>query len=118
MEKTASEIAMVKKNVRMQEWNSQIEEQKSSGLSVQEWCQQHGINPKTYYYHLSKVREEFLRSGKAENAQAQIETERAVVPILAAPSGGNISIEKNGLHITFPENISAEILIAVVDKLC
>ena len=83
MEKTASEIATVKRNVRLQEWNRQIEEQKSSGQSIE-----------------------------------KKETERAVVPILAAPSGGNISIEKNGLHITFPENISAEILIAVVDKLC
>ena len=43
METTASEIAMVKKNVRLQEWERQIEEQKSSGLSVQEWCQQHSI---------------------------------------------------------------------------
>ncbi|MEE0410420.1 MAG: hypothetical protein UD759_06510 [Clostridia bacterium] len=56
MEKTASEIAMVKKNVRLQEWERQIEKQKSSGLSVQEWCQQHSIKPKTYYYHLRKVR--------------------------------------------------------------
>ena len=118
MEKTASEIAMVKRNVRLQEWNRQIEEQKSSGLSVREWCQQHGINPKTYYYHLRKVREEFLNSGKAENAQEKKETESAVVPLLSAPSGRNISIEKNGLHITLPENISAEVLIAVVDKLC
>ena len=118
MEKTASEIAMVKKNVRLQEWNRQIDEQKSSGLGVQEWCQQHGINPKTYYYHLRKVREEFLRSGKAENRQAKIEPERAVVPILSAPSGRNIIIEKNGLHITLPESISADILIEVVDKLC
>ena len=71
MEKTASEIAMVKKNVRLQEWERQIEKQKSSGLSVQEWCQQHSIKPNTYYYHLRKVREEFLRSGKSENTQAQ-----------------------------------------------
>ena len=118
MEKTASEIATVKRNVRLQEWNRQIEEQKASGLNVQEWCKQKGINPKTYYYHLRKVREEFLNSGKAENAQEKKETERAVVPILTAPSGGNISIEKNGLHITLPENISADILIAVVNKLC
>ena len=118
MEKTASEIVMVKKNVRLQEWNKQIEEQKSSGMSIQEWCKQNGINPKTYYYHLHKVREEFLKSGKAEKAQAKKETERAIVPILAAPSGGNITIEKNGLRITLPENISADILIAVVNKLC
>ena len=118
MEKTASEIVKVKKTVRLQEWERQIEEQKTSGLSVQEWCRQNGIAAKTYYYHLRKVREEFLNSGKAENAQEKKETESAVVPILTAPSGRNISIEKNGLHITLPENISAEVLIAVVDKLC
>ena len=118
MEKTASEIAMVKKNVRLQEWERQIEKQKSSGLSVQEWCQQHSIKPKTYYYHLRKVREEFLRSGKSENTQAQIEAERSVVPILATSSDRNITIEKNGMRITLPESISADILIAVVDKLC
>ena len=118
MEKTASEIVTVKKNIRLQEWNRQIEEQKASGLSVQEWCQQHSIKPKTYYYHLRKVREEYLMLGKGENSQEKKETERAVVPILAAPSGENITIEKNGLRITFPENISADILIAVVSKLC
>ena len=47
MEKTASEIATVKRNVRLQEWNRQIEEQKSSGQSIQEWCKQKGINPNT-----------------------------------------------------------------------
>jgi len=118
VEKTASEIVTVKKNIRLQEWNRQIEEQKASGLSVQEWCIQNGINLKTYYYHLRKVREKFLRSGKAENTQAQIEAERSVVPILTTLSDRNITIEKNGLRITLPENISAEVLIAVVSKLC
>ena len=118
MEKTASEIVTVKKNIRLQEWNRQIEEQKASGLGVQEWCIQNGINLKTYYYHLRKVREKFLRSGKAENTQAQIEAERSVVPILTTSSDRNITIEKNGMRITLPESISADILIAVVDKLC
>ena len=73
MEKTASEIVTVKKNIRLQEWNRQIEEQKA---------------------------------------------ERSVVPILTTLSDRNITIEKNGLRITLPENISAEVLIAVVSKLC
>ena len=80
MEKTASEIVTVKKNIRLQEWNRQIEEQKAT--------------------------------------QAQIEAERSVVPILTTLSDRNITIEKNGLRITLPENISAEVLIAVVSKLC
>ena len=118
MKSTASEIVKVKKKVRLQEWEQQIEEQKTSGLSVQEWCVQNGINPKTYYYHLRKVREDFLKSGKSESDQAQNETERAVVPILTVPVVGNITIEKNGLRIILSENISAEKLMAVVDRLC
>ena len=100
---------MVKKNEQLQEWNRQIEEQRTSDLNIQEWCIQNGINPKTYYYHLCKVRKEFMRSGKSEKAQAQIETERAVVPILTASSGGNITIEKNELCITLPGNITSHL---------
>ena len=118
MKSTASEIVKVKKKVRLQEWERQIEEQKTSGLSVQEWCRQNGIAAKTFYYHLRKVREDFLRSGRSESDRAKNETERAVVPILTAPVVGNITIEKNGLRIILSENISAEKLMAVVDRLC
>ena len=117
MEKTTNEIVTLKKKIRLQKWKQQIEEQKSSGLSVQEWCIQNGINLKTYYYHLRRVREEFFKSSQSERIQVENDTVRAVVPILAAPSGGNISIEKNGLNITFQENISADIVIAEADKL-
>ncbi len=60
MRKTSSEIVLVKKKIRLQEWEHQIEEQKSSGLNVQDWCTQNGIKVKTYYYHLRRVREEVL----------------------------------------------------------
>ena len=43
VKKTASEMAPVKKKIRLQEWERQIEEQKTSGLSVQEWCVHNGI---------------------------------------------------------------------------
>ena len=118
MESTASEIVKVKKKVRLQEWERQIEEQKTSGLSFQEWCRQNGVAAKTFYYHLRKVREDFLKSGRSEIDRAKNETERAVVPILTVPVGGNITIEKNGLRIILPENISAEVLVSVVDRLC
>ena len=49
MGKTTREIVLVKKNIRLQEWSRQIEEQKSSGLNVVDWCTQNGVNPKTYY---------------------------------------------------------------------
>ena len=118
MRKTSSEIVLVKKKIRLQEWEHQIEEQKSSGLNVQDWCTQNGIKVKTYYYHLRRVREEVLNRSRTENKQVQNDTVRAVVPIPTVPSDRNITIEKNGLHISLPSDIAADTLLALVGKLC
>ena len=63
IEKTA--IKAIKQEVRLQEWSAQIEAQQTSGLTVQQWCAQNGVNPKTYYYHLKKVRAQYLKSAPA-----------------------------------------------------
>ena len=63
-EKTTA-LATVKQEVRLQEWSAQIEAQQASGLTVQKWCMENGVKPKTYYYHLKKVREQFLDSSPA-----------------------------------------------------
>ena len=118
MRKTSSEIVLVKKKIRLQEWEHQIEEQKSSGLNVQDWCTQNGIKVKTYYYHLRRVREEVLNRSRTENKQVQTDTVRAVVPIPTVPADSNITIEKNGLHISLPSDIEADTLLALVGKLC
>ena len=34
----------------LQEWSSKIAECRSSGMSVRDWCAEHGIAAKTYYY--------------------------------------------------------------------
>ncbi len=42
---------------KISEWKSQVEECKAGGLAVREWCEENGINLKTYYYRQKKVRE-------------------------------------------------------------
>ena len=81
MRKTSSEIVLVKKKIRLQEWEHQIEEQKSSGLNVQDWCTQNGIKVKTYYYHLRRVREEVLNRSRTENKQVQNDTTSHITAI-------------------------------------
>ena len=34
---------------RLSEWKERIVECRNSGHTVQAWCEQNGINPKTYY---------------------------------------------------------------------
>ena len=54
MEAKTTALAAVKQDVRLREWAEQLEAQQASGLTVQQWCAENGIKPKTYYYHLKK----------------------------------------------------------------
>lgn len=104
--KTTTAITTIKRNVQLQEWTKQIKEQQESGMTVKAYCAQNGINLKTYYYHLRKVREQCL------------ESEPAIVPVAVPRSTSDIRIEKNGLQISLPTDISADTLIALVHELC
>ena len=106
MEAKTTALAAVKQDVRLQEWSAQIEVQQASGLTVREWCIENGVKPKTYYYHLKKVREQFLDSSPA------------IVPLNVPQQSADIRIEKNGLQISLPANISSDTLLALVNALC
>ena len=41
--------AELKHRVKLQEWSTRIQDCRSSGLSVSEWCRQRGITTATYY---------------------------------------------------------------------
>lgn len=107
MEETTTAITAVKQEVQLRDWAAQIAAKQASGMTVQKWCAENGINPKTYYYHLRKLREKCVASAPA------------IVP-LGSPgrTSSDIHIEKNGLQISLPTDISADTLIALVHELC
>ncbi len=104
--KTAAVIMTVKHEVRLREWTAQIEAQQASGRTVQEWCAENGISPKTYYYRLRKVREQCIASAPA------------IVPLAMPNQTKDIQIYKNGVQITLPADVSAQTLVALVHELC
>ncbi len=104
--KTATVITTVKHEVRLREWTAQIEAQQASGMTVQEWCAEKGISPKTYYYHLRKVREQCKASAPA------------IVPLAMPNQTKDIHINTNVLQITLPADISSETLVTLVHELC
>ena len=106
MQSKTTSIASIKQEVRLQEWSAQIEAQQASGLTVQQWCAENGIKPKTYYYRLKKVREQFVDSSPA------------IVPLYVPQRSSDIRIEKNGLQISLPADISPDTLLALVQSLC
>lgn len=108
-ETETSIIAEVKRDMKQQKWEEEINAQIASELTVREWCRQNNVNEKTYYYHLRRVREKLCETGK-----------QAVVPVNIPEQSktGEIHIEKNGLKISLPADICTETLTATVRELC
>lgn len=106
MESKTTAIRAIKQEVRQQKWSAQIEAQQAREMTVQQWCAQNGVNPKTYYYHLKKVREQYLGSAPA------------IEPVDVPECSSDIRIEKNGLQISLPTDVNPEILLALVRELC
>ena len=86
------QVQEAKKQIQLQMWANQIKSCQQSGQSVKEWCRINGVNEKTYYYRLKKVREEMLeqmtqRTQAASNPLTQnkepINRELAAQPIFA-----------------------------------
>ena len=52
-----NKIAKVKKEIKLAQWAEMVRQRNESGLTVTDWCKQNGINLKTYYYRLKRVRQ-------------------------------------------------------------
>jgi hypothetical protein len=52
-----NEIMKIKNEVKLKQWVEMIQQRNESGLTVTDWCKENGINLKTYYYRLKRVRQ-------------------------------------------------------------
>lgn len=50
------QVTVTKSEFRIQQWTKLIHDCLSSGQTVVAWCEENGINLKTYYYWLRKLR--------------------------------------------------------------
>ena len=50
-------IAMVKKEIQLQNWSDKELARQESGLTVTEWCTREKISTSAYYYRLRRIRE-------------------------------------------------------------
>ena len=52
-----NEIAKMKKEAKLVQWAEMVRSRSESGLTVTDWCKENGINLKTYYYRLKRIRQ-------------------------------------------------------------
>ena len=71
------DLQLLGKNQRMSEWAQRVSECRSSGLTVRQWCEEHGINEKTYYYWQRRIWESMNESRNSRFVQIPVETAAA-----------------------------------------
>ena len=95
------EIALVKNQVQKAEWAARIQQCRESGLTVSEWCRQNSINPKTYYYHLRKIRKEIC--------------EQIPVPVITVPEmNSTVKLKVGDITAEIPEGISEQMMTSLI----
>lgn len=103
MEQMTKAIGIVNREVQLQQWQQQIMDCRSSGLTVGAWCEQNGMSKKTYYYHLRRVRESMIEAGGT------------IVPVGSkALSDEKIEIFCGDIKVALPGGSDAQILGTVL----
>ena len=99
-------VIRVRNEYRKQEWIQIIGECQRSGLSNKEYCRQHGISEKSYYYWLRK-----LRNAAAGSLPQIVEME--------APAAleDKVYIRFRGAELTLPAGTDVEAVVAVLRSL-
>ena len=52
------DVTAAKMNFRKEQWKQFILDRQASGLTINNWCQQHGFKRTTYFYWLRRIRKE------------------------------------------------------------
>ena len=95
----------VRNEYRKQQWAQIIRECQSSGLSNKEYCRQHWISEKSYYYWLRK-----LRSEAAEGIPQIVEVEPPAIE-------DTVYIRFRGAELALPAGTDVEAIAAVLRSL-
>ena len=100
-------ISTVKTEYRIKQWTERIKEYHTSGMTLKAWCETNGINIKTYYYWLHKIR-----------VKVCDETEtQAIVPLQIHPreTAVAITVSIGSISIQIADGMSSETITAVLD---
>lgn len=110
----------VKTSLSIQEWSRIIKDRNSTKLTIDEYCEQHGLSRNSYYYWLRKIRDKLLEEQQGElsvtNELVEIRP-NIIVPVndTASTKKQCISIGVNGMTLTITPDITPEFLLRTLE---
>ena len=66
-----TDVLAVRDEYRRQMWAGLIQECKASGISNKEFCKQHGVSEKSFYYWQRKFREQIVEAAAPQLVQLE-----------------------------------------------
>ena len=106
-----NEIALIKRQVMIEEWAKRIHDCRSSGLTNKEWCRQNNISTAQYYKWLRIVREWSLNNQSAESPVVEIQMPDPV------PTSSPITIRMTDREIAIQNNANPELVSLLLSSL-
>lgn len=110
--------------IRIQQWTEIIQDRSASGLTVDDYCESHGLSRNQYYYWLRKVKSRILESAPQlvelkipetiPTIRESVSRQKQVAVTTDVPQ---LAISKGGIDIRVNSNISPELLRMVFECL-
>ena len=101
-------IAMVKKEIQLQNWSDKEIARQESGLTVTEWCRQEKISTSAYYYRLRRIR---------ENRCEQIPVPVTEITEKTETDSAAIRIISDDLKVEISSEVPSEKIAAIIGAL-
>ena len=113
--------------VRLSHWSGIMRERKESGQSIRSWCQEKGINEKTFHYWQQKLRkaacEQFVETKAASETSlaplrfAEVRVEEPLSTTGVKETPGQLHVEVGGARITAQSEYPPDKLAALLREL-
>ena len=99
-----ADVLAVRNEYRVENWSALIQECNASGLSNREFCRQHGISEKSFYYWLRKLRHQAAEA--AETHLIKLDPTPTVEDML--------HIRYHGAELRLPSGVDMDVVTALL----
>ena len=119
--------------VHLQEWTVRFADQKASGLTVRQWCEQNNLSFHTYNYWKHLLKEEVVDQALPDivplslpalsDSDSSLETTVPEIRSIRAnrairSNGSNIKLQINGVSIERDTSVSEQFLTKLIRAVC
>ena len=119
--------------IHLQEWTVRFADQKASGLTVRQWCEQNNLSFHTYNYWKPLLKEEVINQPLPDlvplslpvlsDSDSSLETAAPEVRSIRAnrairSNGSNIKLRIHGVSIEIDASVSEQFLTKLIRAVC